>query len=619
MLLTVAKLRPAVENHAILVDRALSTLFANPEAPINLDGLAELTGPGEEVTDYLLAVLNEADVKDDFVAYLRARGVDLAPPASLADIWDDIAPHINGQTIGQPEDPDFDFNALAAFIARAKAFRCRVKVGGDVAGSGAFVSPRLVLTAEHVVTPYTEIIADHALRDETPDRTVLPKVAVIDGNGDEHPAHVIWWLPVHPNERNGDLPPDTAARTHCDVALLKVVKPVGHIHGRITLPNPPTDWIGTRRFALVHYPKGNARGFTPGAVRRRGGELRLQHDVDTAGGSSGGAGFDRDFAFLGLHQGRVDQRRQLVPYDLYAQDADFRGHLNRDVAPRLLWSLDGDIDGPLIIGRQAFFVGLSHMLENPNGRLKGIWMRRLPSARTAGLSFSYDMLQAFLDLQEATTRTNPQHRCIKVSTALAQSQLIAPLAEALLTGGADNAAQPGVRRGETSPVAEARDRAEALAKALDRQAKAADQIYWLFFEQPPNEELSDNALVELEHLIDWISLQQNLRLIIAGFEQYRFAPLQFQRIEDAAAVRKPGLLVDPIGTFGREDVRVTLQGAIADLTPNEVTSAAVLDDLVDQVVQGLPETRPGAFRRDDFGTAVDRIRALMKLRMGVGA
>ncbi|PRY26126.1 trypsin-like peptidase [Aliiruegeria haliotis] len=621
MLLTVARLRPAVEGHAALVDRALAALFTNPDLPMNLDGLTELAGPDDDVTDLLLAILNEAGVKNDFVSFLRARGVDLKPPASLAEIWDAIVAHVATQTLGAPEDADFDFDALARFAARAKAFRCRIKVAGHVAGSGAFVSPRMVLTAEHVIAPFTDVVKDHDTRGEAVDPADLPRVTILDSNGQEHLANVAWWLPVHPEEHAGRPPPADAGQTHCDVALLKVVKPVGRIHGCIPLPDPPIAWTGTRRFALVHYPDGAARGFCPGVVRRRGGgELRLLHNVDTEGGSSGGAGFDRDFGFLGLHQGRVDQLRQLVPFELYAGDTAFRSVLGGDLAPKYLWSLDGDIDGQLVIGRANFFLGLGEILEHPEGKLRGLWVRRLPGERTTGLSFSFDILRAFLALQEDPARPTPRHVCHQIPTAMGQTEMIDPIARALLGEDAADAARPGVRAGETSKVAEERDRAERLVRALDTAAAEAGQIHWFFFEPPPDEgQLAETALIQIEHLVDWITLQKNLRIVLAGFEEYKFAPLLFQRIEDAAPARRPGLLSDPVGTFTREDVLVTLKGALADLTPTADIDQPILEDLTDQVVHGLQEARPGAYRRDALATAVDRVRERVKLRMGDGA
>lgn len=139
----------------------------------------------------------------------------------------------------------------------------------------------------------------------------LPALQVVASDGEPYSARYVWHSPVHENDRLGRLPSGPGAADHRDVALLRVMLPLGQSYGRIELPDPPISWSGPRLLALVHYPDGERRGFCTGRVLREADtDLRLRHNVRTAPGSSGGPGFDRNLEFIGLHQGR---RRGVSP------------------------------------------------------------------------------------------------------------------------------------------------------------------------------------------------------------------------------------------------------------------------------------------------------------------
>lgn len=471
-----------------------------------------------------------------------------------------------------------------------------------------------MLTAAHVIEDLTDAMeAAPAAGEEHPH---LPALQVVASDGEPYSARYVWHSPVHENDRLGRLPSGPGAADHRDVALLRVMLPLGQSYGRIELPDPPISWSGPRLLALVHYPDGERRGFCTGRVLREADtDLRLRHNVRTAPGSSGGPGFDRNLEFIGLHQGREEAFRRLVPHALFAADGAFRGPVEKDRPPRYLWSLDGNPDGPLIIGRRSYFTGLADMLERPDTRLRGLWVRRVFSSELTGLSFSFRMLEAFLASQQSPAAPRQRHRCIQVPTALGDIDLTGALAAEGLGPGADPSPAAGVRVDETSMVASERDRALNLAVALNAHAAGTGQTFWLFFEPPPRNELGERARIQLEHLSELLIQQPCLRLVLAGFEQYNLPPFRFETVEEADHARRPGLLVDMLGGFTEADVRVTVTAMLRDLTGEDDISARDPDRLVAKVVAGLEETRAGVFAFDQLGEAGERLRNVVKTEL----
>jgi len=612
-MLTAPKIRPALETHGPLVEAALAWIFPDPGQPINLDGLEQAADVGEDTADVLSAFLNQEQVASRFVSFLRARGVDLLP-ATEANFWDQPgAAVISGIQIPDPPDPDFDFATLGDFAARASAYRCRICVDGQIAGSGAFVSSRLVLTAAHVLNlDQAAPLADGQM--QLPD---LPPLQVIASDDMKYDARLIWYMPFHPDEHAGQLPPNGHSESHCDVALLRVFLPLGQSYGRVPLPQDPPDWTGPQRFALVHYPDGAERGFHPGKILRNGpDDIRLVHNIETEHGSSGGPGFDRDLRFLGLHQGRWQNVRRLVPFEKFRQNPGFRTSIEADRPPRYLWSLNRDLDGPIILGRRHFFSGLAAILDKPESLLKGIWVRRLDTSQTRGLGFSFEMLQAFLATQEPTDTETPGNQCFSIPTDLATEDLIGKVATSVL--GADDTITPlaGVRVGETSDVAGDEERAVRLAQRLQDHAAQHKRFLWLFFENPPNG-LGSVAQIQFEHLVEHVSKQASLRLILAGFETYRLAPLRFANAEEAKTARAAGLLVDRLGAFSRTDVEVTLAEILRSLSDEAEFNPNDMRQMVDQITLNLETTRPGEFVGAEMAQAIERIRQTVKLRIGL--
>jgi hypothetical protein len=538
-MLTANVLGPVLRTNAPLVDEALQSLGdgANAVKLMSVQATAELMMASPE--SILIQILERRGLTEGFLAYLRGHGLalldqdHLLPNAAVAD------PEF--QPFGVVEQDGFDMGLMAKFILRAKAFRCRILLDGDTIGSGALISPRLVLTAAHVVEG-----VDPARRLE-----------VLGDNGRRYLARVAFTSPCHPDEHLGQLPPAAEADAYADVALLRLTHPLGRKLAAIDLPDAATDWQGTRNLILVHFPKGEDRGGSLGRVARRGAQdIRLQHDIRSEGGSSGGPGFDTAFSFVGLHQGRLanGETRRLVPYDRFASNADFRAIVADDRALRGLWSLDDTPDGHLILGRDAFFDAITAMVGGQAPMARGLWIRRSDPTTVTGLGFSHQMLTAFLRAVEAKVDLH------RVATEQMDRDLVAKVHGVIFgdAGLVPTDARPGVRADETTQTASDEDRVRSLLTGVERRATETGHEQWIYFDNPP-EGLSQAAQFQLEHLVRGIMRRTSLRIILAGYETYGLLETRYDRLDDALAPgARPGLVIETLRGVSERDVAQTV-------------------------------------------------------------
>lgn len=600
---TPAAIRRLLQADPARLEAALAMVYTGRDRRIGLDGarlavaLSGAGGPEEIIAGHLAASGRDGQ----FAAYLASKDAPLAAAPGLdAASRDEDGAEFGGEVVIGPVDGGknaWDLGAMARFAARASAYRCRIRVGGAVAGSGAFVSPRLVLTAGHVV-----------------EAAVLPggpAVEVMTADGAVQPARIVWYRPCHDLERQGGLPPAEAGAGHCDAALLRIERPLGYLFGMIDLrPDPDGDWAGVGRMVLVHYPEGRDSGIAFGKIRRGlPGELRQFHNVDTAGGSSGGPGFDWNYRFLGLHQGRWKAFRRLVPYRQFAGDPGFRAALDGDRPLRHLWSLDGSLDGPMVIGRERLFLALGSIAEaqagHSPGALRGLWIKRLDTSRTEGLDFTFHILQAFLKARGAPARV------VRLSTELRVMNLLEALRRAALAPG-DGATEDGLAEGEggagTLDPGQVAARAAALAAALNARAEAEGGPIWIYVDNPPTG-LVQTAQVELEHLVRAVLTQPGLYLVLTGFETYDLVPALYETLEEATRRSVPGLMVEYIGRFRQLDVRTTAQGMSLALGLDwEGEGGGVLSWMVRRALRALPEAGGGQYDEAHFEAVSTRLR-----------
>lgn len=539
--LTPAILGPVLRNNARVVDEALQSLGDGATAVklMSVQATAELMMISPEAV--LIQILDRRGLTDGFLAYLRAQGLALVAEDRLMP---DTAVNDPGfKPFGTVERDGFDMARMARFILRAKAFRCRILHEGKPIGSGALISPRLVLTVAHVIDG------------------VVPgaRLEVLADNGRRYLARVAFASPCHPSEHLGQIPPAAEAEAHADVALLRLTHPLGRKLAAIDLPDVPPDWTGTRNLILVHFPQGEDRGGSLGRVVRHGPQdIRLAHDIQSEGGSSGGPGFDTGFGFVGLHQGRLanGQIRRLVPYDRFAANPDFRALVTEDRALRSLWSLDDTPEGHLILGRDAFFDAITAMVGGDAPMARGVWIRRSDPTTVTGLGFSHQMLTAFFRTVAAPVVL------VRIAPEQADRDLVA-LVHAAVFGDLPTPmpvpeAQPGVRLDETTATASDEDRVRRLLDAMDLRAAQTGQEHWLYFDNPP-EGLAQSVQFQLEHLVRGIMARASLRLILAGFETYGLYDTRYDRLEDAMALgARPGLVIETLRGVSQRDVAQTV-------------------------------------------------------------
>lgn len=579
--LTATALAPVIAEAPALVQEALQALYDPRDDPLDLDGVAVAARQVGRTTAAMLAmILNEDGRSEAFVAFLaaHARPLDSAAfAATVSRLKSEFESALGGLVAIA-----LDEQKLAAFALRSRSFRCRIWVNGEVRGSGALVSPRLVITAQHVIAAPAGAVA--RLEVEGPD-------------GQRYAAQVALALPPHEAEMTGGLPPADTAAAHCDIALLRLDAPLGRRFAQIDLPAAPVACAGRQPFVLVHFPGGKAAGISFGEIDRSSAKaLRHAHTAKAANGSSGGPGFDAEFRFLGLHQGRLGKVKRIVPFEQFCTHADFRARIEGDGQMRYLWSLDGSPEGHLVIGRQRFTEALAAIDAGEAPALRGICVRRKRIAETTGLGFSHDLLVAWLDRK--------RHRVVRVPTGIEVADMVGRV-QAEVFGSAMPEAAAGVRADETTSVAHDEDRARTLAARIEAQAAAEGRTCWLFFDNPPSGLLQD-AQVQFEHLVGELLLQPSVRVVLAGFETYGIVETLYETVAEARSAALPGLLVEYIGEFTAADVRFTaaeMARAMGyDWAPD------VLDRIVRLALAGLAPSGAN-YGAETLGAVAEKLRA----------
>lgn len=578
--LTAKALAPVLAEAPALVHEALRVLYDPREDPLDLDAVAVVArGAGRTTAAMLAMFLNEDGLSEAFVAFLAAHARPLDRPAFAATVARLKAE--SDAALGGLVGIAFDEADLASFTLRSLSFRCRIRVDGKVAGSGALVSPRLVLTAQHVVAGRNG---------------AAPKLEVEGPDGRRHPATIALAVPPHEVELTGGLPPPAAAATHSDVALLRLEVPLGRRYAQVDLPPAPVPCEGKSAFVLVHFPGGKASGISFGEIDRSDPcALRQAHTVKAANGSSGGPGFDNKFRFLGLHQGRMGQVKRIVPFEQFYSNADFRARIEGDRQSRYLWSLDGSPEGHLVIGRQTFCEALETITAGDAPALRGIWVRRKSIPESTGLSFSHDLLGAFLDASS--------HRIVRLPTGIEVDDVVARLHAEVFAAPSPDAA-PGVRLDETTRVAHDEDRARTLADAIQAQAEAEGRTIWIFIENPPAGLLRD-AQVQLEHLVAELLVRPSVRLVVAGFETCSLVEEIYATVGEARTGTLPGLLAEYIGEFTEADVRMTATEMARAM--GYAWDAGVLDRIVRLALKGL-QAQLGYYPVKHLASVAERLR-----------
>ncbi|AFT90153.1 trypsin-like peptidase domain-containing protein [Paraburkholderia phenoliruptrix] len=514
----------------------------SPEA---LDAAADMVG--EERAQFWVATLARKGGLATFVAALRMRG--LATEKEELD----------------HKELMFDDRLLRGFIDRANTFRCMVRVAGIVKGSGLLVGPSSVLTAWHVIA----VVGPSEVAEVQPDVDVV----LTDGRAipaiilpGASPCGDVEWPP-----EGGRAPKtDEEVLDRHDVALLRLKQPAGIHLAFATLATPPYAYRGPAGVVLISYPDGEWRGLEFAKLRKlRNMTARWGYDpLGARGGSSGGGCFDTSFSLAGIHQGRAEGARRLVP--LICFDSIVRKVIADDETPEKLWSLDGTPESGLVVGRDTFFIGYHAAMRGPV-RARGVWVRRVDLTHDmAGLPFSFEMLDKLV-------ARRPDTRLIRVSF----DALVPDLPNEIARRAADARIQvqlpeamSGVGTDQTEPEAVVADRSRRLAQSLDEKARELGILLWIFFDHPAVV-FGDESRWALTAFVDQALRLERLRIMLAGYEAIQMPGDLFDTRVDAEGEGAPGLFVEYLIDVNATDVRNLIESAAKDMhrtiSPERVT------------------------------------------------
>lgn len=487
-----------------------------------------------------------------------------------------------------------------AFLRRSGGFHCLISRAGVTVGSGALVSPRLVLTAAHVVEAMVDGPADALDLDAINAREYF----VQPGDGVPYPAQVVWVSACLRIEANGDIPAPQHAKSFADVALLKTTDPIGREYGHITLGNPTEPEGLTELIVMPHYPNGAFAGLAHGDLARAPDDIRSKHSIQTAPGSSGAPGFCRNTHFIGLHQGAWEDVRRLVPYTQFHDNPEFQAMIAGDVPPRELWSLTDKIDGHVIIGRGQYFQMFNAVAEGTHPSLRGSWIQRDAFDQREGLGFSYDIAVKYLDI------LGLPHSIHRVQIDGDTEDLFEKVHENVFVQGAAPEANDGVREDETTEAANDEDRSKALALRLAQLARSRGASVWLFFEDPQRD-MKDSIRQQLQHFVAMLLQEEGVYLILSGFDTLESAVPTVSDL-DALDPDRPALLVETLRRFTHSDVETVLRAAAADLRLGWDRERA--ESEARDLLQPFP-LEAGAYNARYLREAAKRIQELLKLKV----
>ena len=571
------ELAAAVRSHPVEAAAALAAVQVAPDPPLTFDSLA---AAGKllrrDVAELLVDELGRRRISDRFAAALEAREVPIGPPERPA-----FVDHI-------------DAERFTHFGPRALAFRCRVLVNGEVAGSGCLIGPSLVLTAWHVVA------VGPPSRPQEPAPCI--RVALADSTQEDAVVPPSFQSLCGDAEFDGTAPAsDDDVKDRNDVAVLMMRRPAAAHLGYVGLPATAPTAAAKGALVLVHFPAGKDEGWGFGRLASIPDvTARWQHTITTLEGSSGGACFDRHLELVGLHQGKWAGAGRLVPISRFVDE--LRPLVAADLAPKSLWSLDGTHTGPLVIGRETFFETIA--ATGDDGRVRGLRIKRAGvSVGTTGLAFSYELLTRVLRRREV------DHVLVRIPIDDVVPDLVELIHGRVTASGLPAArppAAPGPDVDDASPERTAAERTRQLAGAVEEAAANARRTVWLFFDSP-SVPLTQSARLLLEGFVAAALRQPHLRLVVAGFETVALPGQEFPTPSAALGPGPPGLVVEFLGGFTRRHVLDFLARAHRDLAHSDA-NRLVLDEIADRLLAPLTPFN-GVYPAHDLEHVTTAVRA----------
>ncbi|PVM71684.1 hypothetical protein DDF65_23550 [Caulobacter radicis] len=516
----------AIRADPVRAEQALKAIQGGVQRPVTLEALRPVADERGMSLESMLAFQLEKQ------GLLEAYGVALAGRETAAPM-------------------DRRFSNFSAFERVGKAAACRIVLDNDITGSGCLIGPSLVLTAWHVIASGAP---------DTPDPVRKPISVLLADETRRSVLKVSHYLsPCTIAEFANQFPANDADFADChDVALLRLSRPDGMRLNFLRVPDVAPRLPSQANVFVLDFPDGRPSGWGIGRVEPIAGfEARVPHDSLTNGGSSGAACVNTRYELVGIHQGRWEPARRLVPLTRF--HGPVMEQVRTDVAPRFLWSLTDTLDGQLVIGRDLFFEGVAEA-SRPGGRVRGVRVSRMNlTAGTTGLAFSAALLETVLD------RDPGRHLLIRLGFDQPLQDLLGQVRRRAAEAGLalePDAAPEGARAGDTTPEAAAGDEARRLAQALDAAvlAKGPDRLLWFFFENPATG-LTEGERIAFEAFVDAALKQPGLRMVIAGFETISTPGEEFADAGAGASEGPPGLVVEYVGHIKRREVEILVERA----------------------------------------------------------
>ncbi|MDG2528486.1 trypsin-like serine peptidase [Caulobacter endophyticus] len=478
-----------------------------------------------------------------FATRLEARGL-------LKDGFDELAAQfytggLQPQRYVNPAWPSQFAHATLRAAAEACDHVCTITIDGQHKGTGVLIAPTLVATAAHVIAP---LVQDSKEIEGSLDRL---RLTFTDPDSEEEAPRPVparlrsrWLRRYSPQGRADGLGAEIDGiegldeKGPWDWALIHLMNPPrqGQSGAKIYEHPTPAPQFGIH---ILHHPATHGLAAMPllwsvGAAKKALGDpttLRLLHDANTDGGSSGAPCFDQNWRIVALHQGgsddiaKADQINRAVPVHRWLDDLAAAANED-DETPYLREVLEIDGLTRPVLGRRdiqrSFWASMTRADEDQ------VFVIRGPDH--AGKTFTRLLLRS-LAVQAGQRLVVFEMQNVQADDAVAFAELV--------LGGV------GV---QLDPHATAPDGLTTLARGLrnglvptllaELERVAAGSPLWIFLDgfKQSNLPLSGPVQQLVEALICASPTAPNLRLVLAGWQgAVQVGPGRTACVEDLAS------------------------------------------------------------------------------------
>jgi len=563
--ITAQALQTLLGDRAPDVDKALRAV-----SPIGLNiGIGEL-----QLFLGVDATTNPAAFAERAIAYLTAH--------RLIDEFSALVQPGEAISESKAADMQMPLDLARRLMNQTVGARCAILRDGAFQGSGCLVGPRLVLTCAHVLGvpradgsfPEIEVLLSTNVRVGAETKPLF--FSAVSKADDA--------LTLSEN--------DADYAGYDDYALLRMRLPVG-ASAAVALVETD-DWLPAvdDPLTLFHYPGGKDRGIGFAFIGAfENPSARWAYRSAAEPGSSGGACFNVRGALVGLHQGKLNKGSRLIPFRRFRDM--IAPAISEDIAPTRLWSVDGHLDGTLVIDRDELFTAFAKLAER-GSTYRLLRVRRIdPTQGGDGLGYTVRLVQ------QLVRRRPDGHSVITLGWPLVVQQDFD-----IITQLEQYARNQGLPVDEMRGTALLADRAGGLLRMLDGDAAARGETLWIVIEHSVTP-LGDQTAA-LEALASQAPLWPNLRLVLVGNEGVSLPGPEY-RVSDIGANHLPGVaLVEYIRPFTRAAVEGFI-GLIHEDLVGEAPSERQQAIWTDHVLSGLPQIN-GSYALTDLPEVTRRLR-----------